>query len=159
MTTTTMHPLGAEALKLQAAGAVILSAWNDYLAVMATELAEGNTPEGLPAAGTAAAGRRLVMTATAMARRGELSAEALRDIWRIYSAAIWADEAAEELADLARAVLCAGAAPSTPWPTITTVVDPTAGRPPRGLTEPAASNAPPVCDMSCNTSPGGAPYF
>jgi hypothetical protein len=143
--TATAGPLRVEAEKMQRAGAVILSSWTDYLSVMTTDLAAGRTPEGLPTAGNGAEGRRLVMTATAMARRGELSHADLVAIWRIYSAAIWADEAAAELAELARAILCTGLAPVTPWPTVTTVVDPTASRPPRGLTEPAASNAPPVC--------------
>jgi hypothetical protein len=133
-----------EAEKVKAAGAFISSAWTDYLAVMTTDLAAGRTPEGMPTAGNGAEGRRLVMTATAMARRGELSHADLVTIWRIYSAAIWADEAAAELAELARAILCTGLTPVAPWPTVTTVVDPTADRPPRGLTEPAASNAPPV---------------
>ena len=141
---TAANPLVLEAEKVKAAGAVILSAWTDYLAVMTTDLAAGRTPEGMPTAGNGVEGRRLVMTATAMARRGELSHADLVAIWRIYSAAIWADEAAAELAELARAILCTGLAPVAPWPTITTVVDPTAHLISRGLTEPAASNAPPV---------------
>jgi hypothetical protein len=144
-----------EAEKMKATGAALLSAWTDYLAVMTTDLAAGRTPEGMPTAGNGVEGRRLVMTATAMARRGELSHADLVAIWRIYSAAIWADEAAAELADLARAILCTGLTPVSPWPTITTVVDPTADRPPRGLTEPAASNAPPARPKFYAFSPEG----
>jgi len=136
--------------------AIVGRAYVDTQEQLATDLAEGRHPEDMPPVGTGAEGKRLVMTATAMARRGELTPEMAASIWHVYTAAVWADEAATELAELARVVLCTGASPATPWPTETTTVDPTASSGPIGLSEPAASNAPPARPEFNATIQGGS---
>jgi hypothetical protein len=136
--------------------ALILDAVTTGQIRIATDLAEGRTPTDLPEPGTGAEGRRLVLTATAMARRGKMTPQIAANVWGVYTAAIWADEADAELQELARAIMCAGLAPVAPWPTETTAaVDPTAHLISRGLTEPAASNAPPARPEFSTATRGG----
>ena len=137
----TVQAFSALAATTATMGAQIATAWTAYLHTMADDLAAGRTPDGLPEVGTSAAGKRLAMTATVMASSGNATGGA---IWQLYTAAMNADETTTEATALARVELCAGPdAIEATWPAITTVVDPTAGSEPRGLAEPAASNAPP----------------
>jgi hypothetical protein len=112
---------------------------------VAAALADGRTPEEFPAAGRGARSRRLLMTATTMARRGQMSPAMLEAIYTTYTAAIWADEDDDTATVTARAVLCTGpsapiAAPHRPPRVLAT----SCTRPGRGLVAPAACNAPPA---------------
>jgi hypothetical protein len=125
-------------------------------AELVADLAEGRTPEGLPRIGNGAKGRRIAITTTAMSRRGALTDEAAADIWRMYTEAMWADEAAADIADHARDVLCTGSISDLPlWVCATPEVDALADQVLKGLADPAASNAPPPRDEFNANARGG----
>ena len=110
---------------------------------VATAVAAGQTPGDLPSVGTSAAAHRRLISARAIARRGITPATA-QTVWDLYSAALWADENAEQNTETERHHLTATEPQRALWPARGPRLVVSCTRPARGLSARWASHAPPA---------------
>ncbi len=109
---------------------------------VAAAVAAGQTPGDLPSVGASAAAHRRLISARAIARRGITPATA-QTVWDLYTAAMWADENAEQITETERHHLTATEPQRAPWPARGPRLVVSCTRPARGLSARWASHAPP----------------
>jgi hypothetical protein len=142
--TASVDPSVSRALSdtVSRSAALVAAAASAAYMEVAQDLAGGRTPQDLPTP-HGARGRRLAITATAMARRGTVTPATAEAVWSVYCAAIWATDDADAIAQVDRLELITTPPTPNPWPPTTNDTPPSryAGV---GLVEPGASNAPPA---------------
>lgn len=156
--TAAADAMAAAAARMQANAAKVAAAYTEAVTEVADAVADGRTPDGLPAAGRCPRARRLVLTARAMARRDERTTRRAAAVWDAYTAAIWADDDTDAELEAARADLCASPAVTIPTPhRPARVLASNCTRAARGLAAPAAGNAPPSRYRALDLIRGGPP--